>query len=112
MDVAPQGYNSRMFKLNGFGRLSDVERDIECLRRTKGVHMMLDIIPVWKTHDAPHRDNSNGRNELAIFLHNFRLNRRETAFLRAFGPDNRPLDGSARLIPHNNLNVSADGADH
>ncbi len=112
MDVAPQGDNARTFKLNGFGRLSDVERDVECLRRAKGVNVMLDIIPIWKTHDASDGDNRNGRNELTVFLHDFRLNGGQHFLLRAFCPDNRPLDGSARLIFHENLNVSADRADH
>jgi hypothetical protein len=112
MDVAPQGDNARTFELNGFWRLPDVERDVERLRRAEGVDMMLDIIPIWKTHDASDGDNRNRRNELAVFLHDFRLNGGQRFLLRPFGPDNRSLDGSARLILDENLNVSAERADH
>jgi hypothetical protein len=111
MDVAPQGDNARTFELNGFGRLPDVERDVECLRRAKGVDMMLDVIPIRKTHDASDGDNSNRRNKLAVFLHDFRLNGGQRFLLRPFGPDNRSLDRSARLIFDENLNVSAERAD-
>jgi hypothetical protein len=111
MDVAPQGDNARTFELNGFGRLPDVERDVERLRRAEGVDMMLDIIPIWKTHDASDGDNRNRRNELAVFLHDFRLNGGQRFLLRPFGPDNRSLDWSARLIFDENLNVSAEPAD-
>ena len=72
--------------------------------------MMLDIIPIWKTHDASDGDNRNGRNELTVFLHDFRLNGGQRFLLRAFCPDHRTLDGPAGLIFHENLNVSADRA--
>ena len=74
--------------------------------------MMLDIIPIWKTHDASDGDNRNGRNELTVFLHDFRLNGGQRFLLRAFCPDHRTLDGPACLIFHENLNVSADRGDH
>jgi hypothetical protein len=112
MDVAAQRYNAGTFELNGFGRLSDIEGDVECLRRAKGVNMMLDTIPIWKTHDASDGDNRHGRNEPTVFLHDFRLNGGQHFLLRAFGPDNRALDRSARLIFYQDLNVSADRADH
>ena len=72
---------------------------------------MLDVIPIWKTHDAPHGNNGNGRNKLTVFLHNFRLSGGERLLLRAFRPDHRALYGTSRLILHENLNVCADRAD-